>query len=80
MELAIAGRSYNRDNRAVTVQEEGYQAALECNEMMLLQTQLKVEPCISAPAKPKKKGLSGTANGSQHNQSAPKACCTTSWT
>lgn len=58
----------------MAVQEEGYQAALECNEMTLLQTQLKVEPCISVPAKPKKKGAqSGTANGNQDNESAPKA-------
>ena len=58
----------------VAVQEEGYQAALECSGMTLLQTQLKVEPCISAPAKIKKKGArSGTANGSHHIESAPKA-------
>ena len=57
----------------LAVQEEGYQAAVECNGMTLLQTQMKVEPCISAPAKPKKGARSGTANGSQHNESAPKA-------
>lgn len=60
------------------MQEEGYQAALECNGMALLQTQLKVEPCISAPAKIKKKGASSaSANGSQHNESAPKASSAT---
>ena len=62
----------------MTVQEEGYHAALECNEMTLLQTQLKVEPCISAPAKTRKKGAcAGAANGSQHNESAPKASSAT---
>ena len=58
----------------LAVQEEGYQAALECSGMTLLQTQLKVEPCISAGPKAKKKSArSGTANGTQHNDSAPKA-------
>ena len=57
----------------VTVQEEGYQAALECNGLALLQTQIKVEPCISAGPKTKNKGaLAGQANGG-HADSAPKA-------
>ena len=57
-------------------QEEGYEAALECNGMTLDQTQLKVEPCISAGPKAKRKGTSfgqAAANGGQHNDSAPKA-------
>ncbi|CAK0785027.1 hypothetical protein CVIRNUC_008232 [Coccomyxa viridis] len=53
--------------------EEGYAAALECNEMMLDQTQLKVEPCISAGPKAKKKGAGqAAANGGQHRETAPK--------
>jgi len=57
----------------VAVQEEGYQAALECNGLALLQTQIKVEPCISAGPKAKKKGAhAGQANGG-HADSAPKA-------
>ena len=43
--------------------------------MMLDQTQLKVEPCISAGPKAKKKGAGqAAANGGQHRETAPKAC------
>lgn len=44
--------------------------------MTLLQTQIKVEPCISAGPKAKKKGAfsaQGTPNGGQHQGSAQKA-------
>ena len=57
------------------MQEEGYEAALECNGMTLDQTQLKVEPCISAGPKAKRKGAGqAAADGGQHRDSAPKAC------
>ena len=44
--------------------------------MTLDQTQLKVEPCISAGPKAKRKGAGSgqaAANGGQHRDSAPKA-------
>ena len=59
------------------LQEEGYEAALECNGMTLDQTQIKVEPCISAGPKAKRKGAGSglaAANGGQQRDSAPKAC------
>ena len=54
------------------MQESGYREALKCNGMMLDDVRLKVEPCISIPAKKKGKKGQREPERKAHASPAPK--------